>query len=580
MKTFRVLTALVCLGSALQGAKNTTRSSVSVQLAPGVSMYIWSDKYVYKPGETLTLKGTLKPNGDTHKYTLVSFRQNNQTGRRFYYPGNSETPTDIFGKTMEQGFTADVAQAADKVTLGTATIPEEYGMHTIVFQIRDEAGGRVLKAAYQKIAVVRNEETVTGNIDASRTFKNDTLYRLKGIVIVRNNATLTIEPGTIIYGEAGSQPPSVLVVGRNGRINAQGTRQRPIIMTSAQAFGSRQRGDWGGIILLGKAPINVGANAVAGQTNTAGEFAIEGLPSNDDTRYGGNDPDHDCGTLSYVRVEYAGSILSPNNETNAFTWGGCGKKTVANHLQAIYGLDDSFEWFGGNMDAKYLVGGLGADDYVDFQLGYTGRIQFGLFYQNSDSRGNRGIEGDNSEYNFEATPRSNPTMYNLTFIGSGQPGFDEANSPGIFLRRGASGTFNNMIITNFYSPGVDLNDAATQAQADAKTLTMDGILVWGNGVGTQAANTLTAQLAANTLPYANAQRGDFKNIVAADPFLFRPFDWSDPDFRPLPGSAAFGVRWVAPPDDGFFDAVDFIGGIGDEDWTEEWTSFLQDSDLK
>jgi hypothetical protein len=571
MKTFfSVLTGLVCL----------VGTSYAVG-SPGVSMFIWSDKYAYKPGETMTIKGTFRPNGDTTGYTAVAFRQNNQTGKRFYYPANSETPTDIFGKTVEQGFDAVPVQAAEKATLASGiTIPEEYGMHTLVFQIRDEAGGRVLKSAYQKIAVVRGEETVQGNIEASRTFKNDTLYRLKGIVIVRNNATLTIEPGTIIYGEPGSQPPSVLVVGRNGKINAQGTRQRPIIMTSAQPFGERQRGDWGGIIMLGRAPINVGANAVAGASNTAGEFAIEGLPASDDTRYGGTDSEHDCGALSYVRVEYAGSILSPNNETNAFTWGGCGKKTVAHHLQAVFGLDDSFEWFGGNNDAKYLVGGHGADDYVDFQLGYTGRIQFGLFYQNSDGRGNRGIEGDNSEYNQAATPRSNPTMYNLTFVGSASPGFDEASSPGIFLRRGSAGTFNNMIVTNFYSSGLELNDANTQAQADEKALTMNGILLWANGTGTQAANTVTAQTSTNTVPYATGQRGEFKSVAAADPLLFRPFDWSDPDFRPLPGSAAFGVRWIVPPDDGFFDSVDFIGGIGDENWIEEWTSFIQDSDMK
>ena len=96
-------------------------------------------------------------------------------------------------------------------------------------------------------------------------------------MVGENNATLTIEPGTFIIGQPGSQPPSVLVVSRNGKLNASGTSSRPIIMTSSRPFGQRQRGDWGGLIMLGRAPINVGANAVAGQTNQAGEFYIEGL---------------------------------------------------------------------------------------------------------------------------------------------------------------------------------------------------------------------------------------------------------------------------------------------------------------
>ena len=100
------------------------------------------------------------------------------------------------------------------------------------------------------------------------------------------------------------------------------------------------------------------------------------------------------------------SCLSPNNELNSFTWGGCGKGTVAEHLQAIYGKDDCFEWFGGTMDSKYLVGGLCADDFLDYQLGFTGRIQFELAYQSPDSRGNRGVEGDNIEYDQAGIPFS------------------------------------------------------------------------------------------------------------------------------------------------------------------------------
>ncbi|MEO8663408.1 MAG: hypothetical protein ABI693_33435, partial [Bryobacteraceae bacterium] len=354
---------------------------------------------------------------------------------------------------------------------------------------------------------------------------------------------------------------------------------------------TRKRGDWGGVLMLGKAQVNVGSNTSGGScgasgcNNQAGTFYIEGLVANDDGLYGGTDNTHSCGTLSYMRIEYAGSILSPNNETNSFTFAGCGTGTVAHHLQAIYGADDSFEWFGGTMDAKYLVGGLGADDYADFQLGYTGRIQFGLFYQSPDQKGNRGIEGDNSEYDNAAVPYSNPTMYNLTFIGSGVPGFDETNAPGIFLRRGSRGTFNNMVITNFYSSGVELTDANTQAQMDAGNIKMDGILMWNNNLGGTGggAATLDGQIVnAPTLDFAKGTRsaGNAKNFMVADTMLRRPFEFSDPDWRGMFGSPIFRAGWVSPPDDGFFDqTAKFIGGIGDEDWTEEWTSFLVETDI-
>ena len=150
-----------------------------------------------------------------------------------------------------------VVVAGDGGLIPAVTIPNELGMHTLVVQIRDASGLRVLKSAYQKIGVVEGFEDITGNIDTTRTLVNTKAYRLKGIVSVRNNAILIVDPGTFIIGQPGSQPPSALIVTRNGRIYANGSRSRPIIMTSSLPFGERTRGDWGGLVLLGKAPINV-----------------------------------------------------------------------------------------------------------------------------------------------------------------------------------------------------------------------------------------------------------------------------------------------------------------------------------
>ena len=540
--------------------------------------WIYTGKYLYQPGEQIELRYTLKTNDDLYPYVVLAYRQNNQTGEKVYLPGNSAAVTDIDGNTLAQGFRPSQLENAAKQVLATVAAPNEPGMHTFVLELRDYTGTRVLQAMYMKIGIVSSVQTLSGDITSDRTLTNTVQWNLSGRVNVKNGATLSIEPGTFLIGQPGSQPPSVLVITPTGKINASGTRSRPIIMTSSLPFGQRTRGDWGGLVLLGKAPVNV----------TGGTSFIEGLTADTDLQYGGGatpDSTHDCGTMRYVRVEYAGSILAPNSEVNSITWGACGSNTVADHLQTIYGLDDAFEWFGGTVNAKYLVGGLANDDFVDFQLGYTGKIQFGLMYQSPDAKGNRGLEGDNSEFDNAAVPSSNPTIFNITFIGSGTAGSDEGdNVPGLFLRRGARATINNTVVARFWAPGVSISDATTQAQADLGNVKMDGILLFNNNIAQQGANTLEGQLRAGyTLDFANGQKGSGagKNFIAgADPLLSNPFEYSAPDFQARFGSPIFRAGWVSPPDDGFFDqSAKFLGGIGDVDWTEEWTNFLVEQDV-
>lgn len=545
----------------------------------GVGAWMWTDKLWYRVNEEITLTLTLRTYGEKYPFTLVAYLQNNETGEKKYFPALSTEATDIYGNTPDK-FRPVVIGDMERQTLlgpngilgGAVSAPRDYGMHTLALEFRDWNGLRILKTLYAKFVVISDIVDIKGNIESDRRLTHDKLYRLNGVVFVRNGATLTIDPGTVILGQPGSEPPSVLVVTRNGKIRAEGTRSRPIIMTSARSPGERRRGDWGGLILLGRAPVNV----------DGGEFNIEGLPATADTRYGGNDPEYDCGTLRYVRVEYAGSIFAPNNEANSFTWGGCGTKTVAEYLQASYGLDDSFEWFGGTMNARYLIGGLGADDYLDFQLGYTGKIQFGFFYQDPDNPGNRGIEGDNSEYNQAATPLSQPQIFNTTIVGSGVQGFDESNSPGIYLRRGAGAAIYNTIVTRFYSTGLHIDGAATEVQIDNGKIRMDGILLWNNNIGGNGAATIEGQVRSGaSTSFAKAERGNGRQFLAADPMLRRPFEVNDPDFRPLPESIVFRTNWVQPPDDGFFDqSARFLGAAGDAKWWEEWTSFVTDKAIR
>lgn len=541
----------------------------------GAAMWVWADKNVYQPGEALTLRWTIKANGDLYPYTIVAYRQNNQTGARTFLPGGSSTPTDIFGNSASQGYRISTLPSAEKQVLvgtggivvpNTLTIPSELGMHTIVVQIRDYTGGRVIKSAYWKIGVVSEFETLPNVINASRTLTNDKAYRISGIVSVTNNAVLTVNPGTFIIGQPGSQPPSVLLITTLGQINAQGTRSRPIIMTSSRPIGQRQRGDWGGLILLGQAPINL----------PGGTGFIEGLPDTPETRYGGTDAADSCGTMRYVRVEYAGALLRPNEETNSITWGGCGTGTVGEYLQAHYGLDDSFEWFGGTNDAKYLVGTYGADDYLDYQTGVRNRVQFAIMVANDD-RSNRAIESDNNEQNFEASPRSLPRIWNATFVGGGTAAFDEAGAPCVYTRRGSGLGLVNSVCFHWITR--TMSGANYDSLPLGTDLNINGLVSWDNGfnVVPPAANTLTGQF----VPELQAFAADAaRQIQYSNPMMRRPLERSDPDFRPMQGSALWNANWIAPPDNGFFEPAPFAGAFGDDNWAEEWAVFHQEQDLQ
>ncbi len=558
------------------------------QIDSAASLYIWAtngnrraneSEYVYRAGDQLSVRATLNPNADIQPYTVVAYRQNNQNGRKFYLPGNTEAVTDIFGRTPTEGFNITKLPAWNKQLLVGAggslvsspvAVPNELGMHTIVVQLRDYTGARVVKSAYWKFVVVSAVEDLPATISANRTLTNDRAYRVSGIVQVRGNATLTVDPGTVIMGAPGSQPPSVLLITTAGRLNAQGTRSRPIIMTSQQPHGSRNRGDWGGLIMLGEARVN----------DPGGSLTIEGLPDNDDTKYGGTDDAHNCGALRYVRVEFAGALLRPNEETNSFTWGACGTGTQSNYLQAHYGFDDSFEWFGGINDGKYLVGTYGADDYVDVQIGYRGRLQHGIFVANSDLS-NRGIESDNYERAFDARPLGKPTMYNFSFIGSNARGFDEGTSPCLYWRRGSGGLFNNMLCFNWTTGTIGGADfASISPNITSNDFAIQGVLGWNNGsaAATPVANTFDAQVASDYRPHMSRNGA---NIQIANPMMRNALNYSNPDFRPMIGSPIWSAAWTQPPDDGFFDQwATWIGGMGDYDWTEEWTIFHQEQDIR
>lgn len=558
-------------------AEATVRAAGALNTGTTANMWIWADKYVYQPGEQLTLRWTSRPNGDLYPVTIVAYRQNNQNGRKFYVPGGAETVTDIFGRTMAEGFDIIQIPAAEKgVLLGTGgllggavTIPNEPGMHTIVVELRDYTGNRVLKRSYFKVSVVTEVVTVNAPITTDTTWVNTKHYRLSGTIFVENGAALTIEPGTVIIGEPGSQPPSALVITRGSKLNSNGTKSRPVIFTSSLPIGQRRPGDWGGLAIAGRAPTN----------EAGGEGTVEGLPAGERSRFGGNDPEWSCGSIRYTRIEFAGAELAQDREINAIGWASCGTGTTAEYIQAHYGSDDSFEWFGGTMNAKHLVATGGQDDGFDIQLGFTGKVQFFVSYFYDDSPGDHGIEADNNETNNTATPFTNATLYNATFL-TAQAECTSGGCDGARLRRGLKGSYSNIIFMGFQSDSVDFRDSATEANINSGELTMNGVLAWNNNKGNNGANDLAGQFPQNLAGrFARGEVGQGRNIIVGAP-MFRSTEQSDWDLRPAAQSPIQSARWELPPTDQFFDqAARYIGAFSEVDWTEEWTNKLREVDL-
>jgi hypothetical protein len=208
---------------------------------------------------------------------------------------------------------------------------------------------------------------VTANITANTTWTSNNVYVLKGFIQVANGATLTIQAGTRIEGDFATLGASLFVL-RGARIEANGTAAAPIVFTSSRAAGQRQPGDWGGLIVVGNARVNRAAPVILeGTGGQSGAAAV-------DYAGGINDLDN-SGTLRYVRVEFAGFATAPDAELNSFTFAAVGSGTTVEFLQAMSGLDDHYEWFGGQMDAKNLVSYEAGDDHFDMSEGYQGRLQ-------------------------------------------------------------------------------------------------------------------------------------------------------------------------------------------------------------
>jgi hypothetical protein len=284
---------------------------------------------------------------------------------------------------------------------------------------------------------VETTVTLQGNL-STQTLTKDKVYLLKGQVFVREGQTLTIQPGTVILGEKSSK--GTLIIDRGAKIMAQGTKTEPIIMTSNQAPGDRDKGDWGGLVVLGKARVNLTDPAVEGITPAV--------------VYGGTDDNDNSGVMEYLRVEFAGIELSANNETNAITLGGVGRGTKFENIMVSYGGDDGIEWFGGTVNGKNLIVFSTWDDCFDIDNGFSGSLQFGLavrYPSHADQSESNGFEWDTDGQNNLDRFKTSVVASNFTIIG---PGIDGNSYSGNFkhavdLRRNTAGNIFNSVFVGY-----------------------------------------------------------------------------------------------------------------------------------
>ena len=389
---------------------------------------------------------------------------------------------------------------------------------------------------------------LTGTITSHLTLTADREWLLRGGVFVGNDADetiLTVEPGTTVYGEKDTQ--GMLVVTRGSKLIARGEPTAPIVFTSSQELGRRARGDWGGIVLNGRAPINCGTPPCEGYGEGGTGF------------FGGDDPEDSSGVLEYVRVEFAGQLISPDNELNGIAFQGVGSGTVVDQIQVHMNADDGVEFFGGTVNVKHvLLTGIG-DDSLDWTDGWRGMGQF-IVAQQYDDNSDNGIEADNNAELNDAIPRAQPILSNLTLIGS--PSSDKSDV-GILLREGTAGHISNAIVIGFHEGCLDLSDTATFTQAQAGALTMaSSLLDCQTPFVEDGSDPFTVQ------SFFEAMGTDNQT---ADPQLVAPFDAAAPNFAPQPGSLATSGATI--PADPFFEAVTFRGGVDpSDDWTQGWTT--------
>ena len=385
------------------------------------------------------------------------------------------------------------------------------------------------------------------NITANTTWKADKIYLLKGFNYVRSGATLTIETGTIIKGDKDTK--GTLIVTSGAKIMAEGTAAKPIVFTSNQAKGSRAAGDWGGLVILGKAKVNKLSAVVEGENQTL---------------FGGSDDADNSGVLKYVRIEFPGISIDPDKEINGLTLGGVGNGTTIDYVQVSHSGDDAFEWFGGSVNAKHLVAYRTLDDDFDTDNGFSGKVQYAVSLRDpalADVSSSNGFESDNDGTGSTATPQTSAQFANVSiFVAPGAMNSKYANA--IQIRRNSALSIYNAVIVGAYPNGINLTSADT-TQYNAGSARVQGLSLVGMTnitkyvpFGMSFSSTINANDV--TMSILNLMLNSSYNMLIT------------PNFLPAAGSPLLTNGVTLPTG---FDTNTHRGAFGTTDWTATWTNF-------
>ncbi|MDB5196828.1 MAG: hypothetical protein JWP88_1199 [Flaviaesturariibacter sp.] len=455
----------------------------------------------------------------------------------------------------------------------------------------------------KEIIVINGGGTSTGKrVELTGRITKDTVLRkgdeniLKGLVYITKGITLTVEQGAVVKGSYAGADVAALIIARGGKIIAVGTASEPVVFTSSSP--NPQSGDWGGIILCGKAAINTsylskdGLYQVEGGVDNA---QGDGLAGSGDAEVATPINNDNSGKMSYVRIEYAGYAFQPDKEINSLTMAGVGSGTTIDHIQVTYAKDDAFEWFGGTVNCKYLVAWKTQDDDFDTDNGYSGKVQFGLVIRDSliaDISTSEAFESDNNSSGSTATPKTSVVFSNITAIGPRAALSNSANSlyrAGAQIRRNSALSIYNSIIMGW--PQGILIDASTGMPTDKNiedsTLRVRYTTLAGNTVNlkyTASASAATGATDASILSwFANSFFGNTILTNTADAKLIQPFNYTAPDPTPFAGSNGYqpivagGNFTEAKVQDPFFTPVNFRGAIApagaESTWWKGWTKF-------
>jgi hypothetical protein len=403
---------------------------------------------------------------------------------------------------------------------------------------------------------------ITGDITTNVTWEAERRYLIQGFVYVKEGVTLTIEPGTIITGDKASK--GTLVVERGAMLMANGTAANPIVFTSALPAGQRGYGDWGGIIVCGRAPINV----------PGGQGVVEG---GTEAYFGGSDPEDNSGIIRYVRIEFAGIAFQPNQEINGLTMAGVGRGTQIDHVQVSYCGDDSFEWFGGTVNAKHLVAHRGWDDDYDTDNGYSGSVQFAVGFRDpliADASGSNGFESDNDAGGTDNTPNTTGVFSNVSIFGpkaTAQTSVDFQYESGMHLRSNTRLRIFNSVVTGF-PEGIYVKGNFAQNNATAGELVVRNSVVAACEVNLKV--DLFSPFDINAWFAANDNVA-FDNI--SDLQIASPVNLTSPNPIPSAGSVLLSgadftdVLLSQPQHD--ITTVNYRGAFGSENWLAGWTNF-------